>query len=109
MKVHNAIHDSLSDVLLPALSAAGYLLPTSKFDIEPMLYLPSDPNTRPFDVSFNPDPAIPQLITHACTYTTIGADITISLSPPPPTFALTSTDVIKQLTAHADTHLQGYE
>jgi hypothetical protein len=40
---------------------------------------------------------------------TIGADIPISSPTPSPSFALTSTDVMKQLMAHADAHLQNYE
>jgi hypothetical protein len=32
----------------PLLSTAGYLLPTSKLDIKPLLYLPPDPHARPF-------------------------------------------------------------
>jgi hypothetical protein len=107
--VHNSIRDSLGPILSPALSTAGYLLPTSNFDVEPMLYLPSDPNARPFDISFNPDPALPPNVTHASPYTSIGADITISGPPPRPTFNHNSPDVIKFSMANADMHLQVYE
>ena len=34
--------------LAPLLSTAGYLPPTSKLDIKPLLYLPPDPHARPF-------------------------------------------------------------
>jgi len=103
--VHNNIRNGLPLVLTPALSTSGYLLPTSKFQVEPMLHLPSDPNARPFDISFNPEPSIPPLVTHACPYTTIGADITISYPPPCPSFDLDSPDVLRILSANADSHL----
>ncbi len=90
---HNSIRDSLPSILTPALSSAGYLLPTSKFTDKPMLHLPSDPNARPFDIAFDPDPALPPNVAHACPYTSIGADITISCPPPCPNFDLDSPDV----------------
>jgi hypothetical protein len=66
--VHKSIRDSLRPILYPALSTTGYLLPTSNFEVEPMLYLPLDPNTCPFDISFNPDPALPPMsLMHALT------------------------------------------
>jgi hypothetical protein len=74
-----------------------------------MLHLPSDPNARPFNISFNPEPSIPPLVTHACPYTTIGADITISYPPPCPSFDLDSPDVLRILSANADSHLQVFE
>ncbi len=45
---HNWIRDSLATTLAPLLSTAGYLLPLSKLDVEPLLHLPSDlhPNDR---------------------------------------------------------------
>jgi hypothetical protein len=67
------------------------------------------PNVRPFDISFNPEPSIPPLITHACPYTTIGADITISYPPTCPSFDLDSPDVLQILSANADSHLQVFE
>jgi hypothetical protein len=81
----------------------------SKLDVEPLLHPPSDPHTRPFDLSFNPDPTSPPLINHACPYTTIGFDVTIAGPPPCPSFDPTSPDVTKILTANADSHLQKYE
>jgi hypothetical protein len=51
----------------------------------------------------------PPNVTHACPYTAIGADITISGPPPQPTFDHNSPDVINFLAANADKHLQVYE
>ncbi len=33
-----------------------------------MLHLPSNPNTRPFDIAFNLDPALLPNVTHTCPY-----------------------------------------
>ena len=107
--VHNNIRDCLPSVLTPALSASGYILPTTQFAVEPALHLRSDPNARPFDISFDPDPSLPPHVTHCCPYTTIGADITISYPPPPPSFNLDSPDVLRILSANADSHLQIFE
>jgi hypothetical protein len=95
--------------LTPALSTSGYILPSSKFAVEPMLHLPFDPNARPFDISFDPDPSIPQQVTHSCPYITIGTDITISYTPPCPSFALDSPDVLCIFSANADSHHQVFE
>ena len=107
--VHNNIRNGLPSALTPALSTAGYLLPTSRFQVEPMLHLRSDPNARPFDIAFSPEPSIPPLVSHACPYHTIGADITISSPPPAISVDPTSTDVIRNLSANADSHLQVFE
>jgi hypothetical protein len=86
----------------------GYILPSSQFVIEPMLHLPSDPNAQPFNISLDPYPLIPPLVvTHSCPYTTNGTDITIvSYLPPCPSFDLDSPDVLRILSANADSHLQ---
>ena len=107
--VHNNIRNGLPPALTPALSTAGYLLPTSKFQIEPMLHLRSDPNARPFDIAFSPEASIPPAVTHACPYLTIGADITISSPPPRCPVVLNSPDVKRILSANADSHLQVFE
>jgi hypothetical protein len=60
------------------------------------------PNTRPFDIPFDPDPALPPNVTHACLYTSIGADITVSCPLPHPYFDLDSPDVLNILSANAD-------
>jgi hypothetical protein len=106
---HNFIRDGFATTLGPLLTTAGYLLPNSSVDVEPQLHLPSDPHARPFDLSFNPDPCSPPLINHACPYTTIGFDVTITSPPPCPSFDPTSHDVTTILTANADSHLQKYE
>jgi hypothetical protein len=107
--VHNNIRDCLPSVLTPALSTSGYILPTTQFAVKPTLHLPLDPNARPFDISFDPDPSLPPHVTHCCPYTTIGADITISYPPPCPSFDLDSLDVLRILSANADSHLQIFE
>jgi hypothetical protein len=109
IRAHNAIHDEFATTLAPLLSTAGYLLPTSKLEDKPCLYLPSDPRALPFDLSFNPEPASPPLVNHASPYTTVGFDITISFPPPCPIFDPTSSDVTKILTANAYSHLQKYK
>jgi hypothetical protein len=91
------------------LSTAGFLLPTSKLDVKPLLYLPSNPHAPPFDISFNPDPTSPPQANHACPHTTIGFDITISSLAPCPSFDPTSSDVTNILSANANSHLQKQE
>jgi hypothetical protein len=78
-------------------------------DTEPNLYLPSDPHSRPFDLSFDPCPAPPQLTSHGCTSHTVGANITISRLPPRLPLDPNSLDVLQFITANADSHLQKYE
>jgi hypothetical protein len=103
------ICDGFATTLGPLLTTAGYLLPSSTLDIEPQLHLPSDPHVRPFNLSFNPDPSSPPLINHACPYTTVGIDVTITSPPPYPSFNPTPPNVTTILTANANTHLQKYE
>ncbi len=102
---HNFIRDGFANTLGPLLTTAGYLLPSSTLDIEPQLHLPSDPHARPFDLSFNPDPSSPPLINHACPYTTIGFDVTITSPPPCPSFDPTSPDVIAKKIKRCKTDL----
>ena len=107
---HNFIRDGFARALTPALTTAGFLPPGSSIDVEPRLCLPSDPHARPFDLSFNPHPAIPPHTHHGCSYSTVGADITISCPPPVPSFDHTSPDVITTtITANAASHLQMYK
>ncbi len=106
---HNAIWDGFATALAPLLSTAGFLLPTSKLEVESLLYLPSDPLARPFEISFNPDPASPPQANQACPYTTIGFDITISSTAPCPSFDPTSSNVTNILSTNADSHLQKQE
>jgi hypothetical protein len=74
-----------------------------------MLHLPPDPNTRPFNIAFNPDPTLLPNVTHACPYTSIGANINISCPPLCPNFDLDSPDVLNILSVNADAHLQVYK
>jgi hypothetical protein len=71
-----------------------------------MLHLLSDSNARPFDIAFNPYPALPPNVTHTCPYTSIGASITIGCPPPHPIFNLDSPDFLNILSANANVHLQ---
>jgi hypothetical protein len=74
--------------------------------MEPILYIPSDPHSCPFDLSFDPYPALPPLTSHGCTSATVGADITISSLPPKLSIIPSSPDVLQTITANADSHLQ---
>jgi hypothetical protein len=106
---HNSIRNGFATTLAHLLSTAGYLLPSSKLNVKPLLRLPSDPFAHPFDLSFNPDPTSPPLINHACPYTNIGFDITIACPPPCLSFDPTSPNVTIILMTNADSHLQKYE
>jgi hypothetical protein len=108
-KIGNSIRGGLVTTLAPLLFTAGYLLPSSELDVEPLLQLPSDPHARPFDLSFNPDPTSPPTTNHTCPYTTMGFNVTIAFPPPCPSFDPTSPDVITMSMANADSHLQKYE
>jgi hypothetical protein len=87
------------------LAQAGYIYPNTKLDIETHLHLRSDPTAQPFDISFNPNPTSH----HCCPYTTIGADITITGTTPPPKRQTSSEDIFQTITANADHHLQMHE
>jgi hypothetical protein len=82
---HNLVCDGFSRALAPFLSTAGYVPPNSTVKIKPQLYLPSDPHSCPFDLSFNSYPASTPNTTHGCTFATVSADITMSSLPPKPT------------------------
>ena len=103
-RTHNTIATDFATILSPALAQAGFIYPNTKLDIETHLHLQSDPTARPFDISFNPNPTSH----HCCPYTTIGADITITGTTPPPK-RQTSEDIIQTITANADHHLQMHE
>jgi hypothetical protein len=107
--IHNAFHDGFAQALAPVLSTAGFVPPNSTVDTEPNLYLPSDPHSRPFDLSFDPYLAPPPLTSHGCTSHTVGANITISSLPPKLPLHSNSPDVLQIITANANSHLQKYE
>jgi hypothetical protein len=86
------------------LAQAGYIYPNTKLDIKTHVHFRSDLTARPFDISFNPNPTSH----HCCPYTTIGADISITGTTPPPK-RRTSEDIIQTITANADHHLQMHE
>ncbi len=98
---HNSIANNFAIILSPARAQAGYIYPNTKLDIKTHLHLCSNPTARPFDISFNPDPTS----YHCCPYTTIGTDITITGTTPPPKHC-TSEDINQTITANADHHLQ---
>jgi len=77
-------------------------------ETEPRLYLTSDPLSRPYDISFNPN----NPNHHSHEYNTIGFDITIAnaTKPLPSNQNLSnSEDYITTLTANADIFLQDFE
>ncbi len=106
---HNAIRNSSAHALAPVLSTAGFVPPNSTVDTEPNFYLPFDPHSHLFDLSFDPYPAPPPLTSHGCTSHTIGAGITISPLPPRLPLNPNSPHVLKIITANADSHLQRYK
>ena len=69
--------------------------------LEPNLYLPSDPHSRSFDLSFGPYPALLPLTSHGCTSNTVSADITISPLLPKLHVNPTSLDVLQIITVNA--------
>jgi hypothetical protein len=88
----------------PALAAANITNTNSPLETEPKLYLTSDPLSRPYDISFQPN----NPNHHSHEYNTIGFDITIAnvTKPLPSTQNLASSeDYITTLTANADTFL----
>ncbi len=104
--VHNTICNGFVQSLAPVLSTTKYVPPNTTVDTEPILYLPSDPHSCPFNLSFDPYPASPPLTSHGCTSTTVGADITISSLPPKLSIIPSSPDVQQIITANANSHLQ---
>ena len=98
---HNTTNSDFPIILSPELVQAGYIYPNSKLDIKTHLHLRSDPTARSFDISFNPNTTSH----HCCPYNTIGADITITGTTPPPK-RHTSEDIIQTIIANADHHLQ---
>jgi hypothetical protein len=81
---HNVVRDGLAASLPSALASAGYILLSSTCATEPNLHLRLDTSARPFDLSFDPDTALPHNVNQGCPYTTVGAyDITITSQPSP--------------------------
>ena len=81
-------------------------------DVSPQtlhLYLPSDPHSCLFDLSFDPYPAPPPLTSHGCTSHTVGAGITISPLPHRLPLDPNSPHVLKNITTNANSHLHKYE
>jgi hypothetical protein len=109
MGAHNFIRDGFAHTLAPALTTAGYIFPNKAVDIEPQLYLSSDPHTRPFDLLFDTYPSIPPNMNHGCFYTSVGANITTSYSPPSLPINPTSPHVVNNIKANYNSHLQSYE
>jgi hypothetical protein len=103
-RAHNIISKQFASDLSSFLSTAGNTLPNTTLEVEPNLYLQSDPTARPFDISFHPDPTS----SHRCPFTTTGADIKIT-GPPPAPRDTSPEDYIKTKTANADNNLQRHE
>jgi hypothetical protein len=97
-----------SKTLEPKIGIPNQALNTT-VDTEPILYLPSDPHSCPFDLSFDPYPASPPLTSHGCTSTTVGTNITSSSLPPKFSIIPSSPDVLQIIMANADSHLQKCE
>ncbi len=103
-RAHNIISKQFASDLSSSLSAAGYTLPNTILEVEPNLYLQSDPTALPFDIFFHPDPTS----SHRCPFTTTGADIKITRPPPAPRDT-SPEDYIKTKTTNADNNLQCHE
>ena len=105
---HNQIAHQIAKALGPALATATITQSDNNMETEPRLYLTSDPLSRPYDISFNPNN--PNHLSHE--FTTIGFDITIANATPPlpsnQNLSL-SEDCITTLTANADVFLQDFE
>jgi hypothetical protein len=86
--------------LSPVLAQAGYLFPNTPMAVEQLFHLRSDSTAQPFDILFSPDPTS----CHYCPYTTIGADINITGSPPSPkTYQPDAEDILNTITAKMQT------
>jgi hypothetical protein len=97
-----ALHKLLSQFYLPLDMSPQ----TLQWDMEPILYLPSNPHSCPFNLAFDPYSALPPLTSHSCTSTTVGTDITISSLPTKLSIIPSSPDVLQIITANDDSHLQ---
>jgi len=105
---HNQIAHQIARAIGPALAAANITQNDTAMETEPRLYLTSDPLSRPYDISFNPNN--PNQNSH--DYNTIGFNITIAnaTKPLPSNQNLSNTeDCITTLTANADIFLQDFE
>jgi hypothetical protein len=74
---HNQIAHQIAKALGPALAAANITRTDTNMETEQRLYLTSDPLSRPYDISFNPN----NPNHHSHEYNTIGFDITIATTP----------------------------
>ena len=52
---HNQIAHQIAKAICPALAAANITRTDTAMETEPRLYLTSDPLSRPYDISFNPN------------------------------------------------------
>ena len=99
---HNQIAHQIARVLGPALVAANITQNDTAMETEPRLYLTSDPLSRPYDISFNPN----NPNHHSHKYNKIGFDITIANSTktlPSNQNLSNSEDCITTLTANMQT------
>ena len=105
---HNQIAHQIAKAIGQALAAANITRTDTAMETEPRLYLTSDPLSRHYDTSFNPNN--PYHYSHK--YNAIGFDITIAnaTKPLPSNQNLSnSEDCITTLTANADIFLQDFE
>ena len=104
----NQIAHQIARAIGPVLAVANITRTDTSMETEPRLYLTSDPLSRPYDISFNPN----NPNHHLHEYNTIGFNITIAnaTKPLPSTQNLSSSeDCITTLTANADIFLQDFE
>ena len=102
---HNMQRDGFARALQRPLALTGDILPTAKLETKKPNTVRSNPNLRPLDFMFNPDPAVAMATTGACPYATVGMDNTI-VRPVAPSPLRTPGSVIKNVTAAAKRHLQ---
>ena len=97
---HNQIAHQIARALSPALAAANITRTDSNMEREPRLYLTSDPLSRPYDISFNPNNPNYHSITIANATTPLLSNQNLS----------NSEDCITTLTANAeDDFLQDFK
>jgi hypothetical protein len=75
----NQIAHQIARAIGPVLAVANITRTDTSIETEPRLYLTSDPLSRPYDISFNPN----NPNHHSHEYNTIGFDITIANATKP--------------------------
>jgi len=106
-------HDLIKFAAAPAfqcvLVQGEYTLPNSKMEIEPLGACPSNLNIKPFDLAFTPEPLPTSVSAPAIPYGRIGLDVTISPTHELTPLTLSTDNVIEEVAAVAEKHLQKSE